>query len=83
MAEVVKVGFELDLFRGSVGNVGDVEGQDGRSMRCGHPDGGGAGVAAGALSDKVAAGRIPVEGLRGACFRCRLIDERGPGGGEN
>ena len=32
MAEVVKVGFELDLFRGSVGNVGDVEGQDDQKM---------------------------------------------------
>ena len=79
MAEVVKVGLELDPFRGIVGNVGDVEGQDGRSMRCGHPIGGGSGVAVGAASDRVATDSVSVEGLRGSCLRCRQFDEGGAG----
>ena len=76
MAEVVEVGLERSRHGGSMGNV---EGQDGRSMRCGHPIGGGSGVAVGAASDRVATDSVSVKGLRGSCLRCRQFDEGGAG----
>ena len=76
MAEVVEVGLERSRHGGSMGNV---EGQDGRSMRCCRPVGGGSGVAVGAASDRVATNSVSVEGLRGSCLRCRQFDEGGAG----
>ena len=76
MAEVVEVGLELGRHGGS---MGDVESQDGRSMRCCRPIGGGSGVAVGAASDRVATDSVSVESLRGSCLRCRQFDEGGAG----
>ena len=76
MAEVVEVGLERSRHGGSMGNV---EGQDGRSMRYCRPIGGGAGVAVGAVSDRVATDSVTVESLRGSCLRCRQFDEGGAG----